>query len=57
MFPVSKSPLIEKYKGRYIDAQLCIDVKHKRMFIMVQVKMPDRDTNRDSEVRVVEMGG
>ncbi|MGC9122459.1 MAG: hypothetical protein ACP5IB_00050 [Thermoplasmata archaeon] len=37
------SPLIEKYRGEYTNAQLIIDEKGKRIFIMFQVKMPDRE--------------
>ena len=57
VFPVAHSPLIEKYRGEYTNAQLVIDGKHHRIFIMVQVEMPDRNTSirteRKSDVKVL----
>ncbi|MGC8716035.1 MAG: RNA-guided endonuclease TnpB family protein, partial [Thermoplasmata archaeon] len=40
VYPVAHSPLIEKYRGEYTNAQLVIDEKGKRIFIMVQVNIP-----------------
>mgnify|MGYP001626209688 CR=1 FL=1 len=34
--------LIDKYRGEYTNAQLVVDERSKRIFIMVQVKMPDK---------------
>jgi len=43
VYPVSHSPLIDKYKGEYTNAQLVIDEKRNRIFIMVQVNIPDKE--------------
>ncbi|MGC9138886.1 MAG: transposase, partial [Thermoplasmata archaeon] len=53
MYPVAHSPLIEKYRGEYTNAQLVIDEKGKRIFIMVQVKMPDKEVMKKEDVRVL----
>ncbi len=42
-FPVAHSPMIDKYKGEYTNAQLVVDEKKKRVFIMVQVEMRKKE--------------
>ena len=55
MFPVAPSPLIEKYGGEYTNAQVFIDTSHRKMSVMIQVKIPDKEVERhaDNEVRVI----
>ncbi|OWP56080.1 MAG: hypothetical protein B2I17_08125 [Thermoplasmatales archaeon B_DKE] len=60
VFPVAQSPLIEKYRGEYTNAQLSIDVRHGKMFVMVQVKLPDQEViqkeNREIKVAGIDRG-
>ncbi len=55
VFPVAHSPLIGKYRGEYTNAHVFIDVKHRKISVMIQVKIPDREVNiqADHEVRVI----
>ena len=55
VFPVVDSPLIEKYRGEYTNAQVSIDTKHKKMFVMVQVEVEqEREKKVDSsDIRVI----
>lgn len=53
VFPVAHSPLIEKYRGKYTNAQLAIDRVHKQIHVMVQVEIPDRVVEKEGEVRVL----
>ena len=55
VFPVAHSPLIEKYRGEYANAQVFVDVKHRKMSAMIQVKLPDKEVEKkvDGEVRVI----
>ena len=57
VFPVAHSPLVDKYRGEYTNAQVMIDPKHHRMSVMVQVKLPDKEAERkaDSEITVIGM--
>jgi IS605 OrfB family transposase len=57
VFPVAKSPLIEKYRGEYTNAQVIIDTKHRKMSVMVQVEMDeaDREAVKKRDVKVVGM--
>jgi IS605 OrfB family transposase len=48
VFPVAKSPLIDKYRGEYTNAQVLIDTKHRKMSVMVQVEILDK--GMDGEV-------
>lgn len=53
VFPVAHSPLIERYRGEYANAQLSIDAKHGKMFVMVQVEIPDMGVENKVDVKVV----
>ena len=55
VFPVAHSSLIGKYRGEYTNAHVFIDVKHRKISVMIQVKIPDREVNiqADHEVRVI----
>jgi len=57
VFPVAKSPLIEKYRGEYTNAQVHIDTKHRKMFVMVQVELSYKEVGKkvDNDVKVVGM--
>jgi putative transposase len=52
---VGHSPLIDKYRGEYTNAQLVVDERGRRIFIMVQVKIPDREVIRKEDVKVLGM--
>jgi len=54
VYPVSHSPLIDKYKGEYTNAQLVMD-KTNRIFIMVQVNIPDKEVIKKEDVKVLGM--
>ncbi|MGC8691801.1 MAG: RNA-guided endonuclease TnpB family protein, partial [Thermoplasmata archaeon] len=51
-YPVQLYPLIDKYRGEYTNAQLVIDEKGKRIFIIVQVKISDKEVMKKEEVKV-----
>ncbi|MGC9074094.1 MAG: transposase, partial [Caldisericum sp.] len=53
VYPVAHSPLIEKYRGEYTNAQLIIDERRNRIFIMVQVKIPDKGVMKKEDVKVL----
>ncbi|MGC8692259.1 MAG: RNA-guided endonuclease TnpB family protein, partial [Thermoplasmata archaeon] len=53
MYAVVHSPLIDKYRGEYTNAQLVVNEKLKKIFIMVQVKIPDREVMKKEEVKVL----
>ena len=55
VYPVAHSPLIDKYRGQYTNAQLVIDEKKNRIFIMVQVNLPDREVMKKEDVKVLGM--
>jgi putative transposase len=52
VFPVAHSPLIEKYRGEYTNAQVIIDTKHQKMSVMVQVESPDQGVNKEVENKI-----
>jgi putative transposase len=52
-YPVAYSPLIDKYRGEYTNAQLVVDEKRNKMFIMIQVKMQDKEAEKKDEVKVL----
>jgi len=52
-YPVAHSPLIDRYRGEYTNAQLTIDGRGKRIFIMVQVEMPDKEVVKKEDVKAV----
>ena len=56
VFPVAHSPLIEEYRGEYTNAQLYIDTNHRKMSVMVQVEMPDRDVEKKSHKEIKGIG-
>ncbi len=60
VFPVAKSPLIEKYRGKYTNAQVVIHTKDRKMFLMVQVEMDEADheavKKRDVKVIGIDRG-
>ena len=55
VFPVANSPLIEKYRGEYTNAQVFIDTRQRKMFVMVQVEIVREVENKveNKEIRVV----
>jgi len=53
VYPVARSPLIDKYRGQYPNAQLVIDEKKNRIFIMVQVNLPDKEVIKKQDVNVI----
>jgi len=53
VYPVAHSPLIDKYRGEYTNAQLVIDEKRNRIFIMVQVNVPDKEVVKKEDVKVL----
>jgi len=53
VYPVAHSPLIDKYRGEYTNAQLLIDEKKNRIFIMVQVNLPDKEVMKKEDVKVL----
>jgi IS605 OrfB family transposase len=57
VYPVAHSPLIYKYRGKYTDAQLVTDEKTNRVFIMVQVNIPDKEVMDKKEVKVLGIDG
>jgi len=52
-YPVAHSPLIDKYRGEYTNAQLVIDEKKNRIFIMVQVNIQDKEVIKKEDVKVL----
>ncbi|MGC8692247.1 MAG: transposase, partial [Thermoplasmata archaeon] len=46
-------PLNREIQGEYTISQLVIDEKGKRIFIMVQVKMPDKEVIKKEDVKVL----
>jgi len=50
---VAHSPLINKYRGEYTNAQLVIDEKSKRIFIMVQVNIKDKEVIKKEDAKVL----
>ncbi|MGC8515881.1 MAG: RNA-guided endonuclease TnpB family protein, partial [Thermoplasmata archaeon] len=46
VFPVAHSPLIDKYRGEYTNAQVSVDTKHQKMFAMIQVEMQDKEAEK-----------
>jgi IS605 OrfB family transposase len=53
VYPVAHSPLIDKYRGEYTNAQVVIDEKRTKIFIMIQVKIPDKEVVKKEEVKVL----
>ncbi|MGC8516179.1 MAG: RNA-guided endonuclease InsQ/TnpB family protein [Thermoplasmata archaeon] len=53
VYPVAHSPLIDKYGGEYTNAQLIVDERSKRIFVMVQVEIPDRGVMKKEDVKVL----
>ncbi|PYB67453.1 hypothetical protein DMB44_09140, partial [Thermoplasma sp. Kam2015] len=53
VYPVAHSPLIDKYRGEYTNAQVVIDERRKKIFIMVQVKIPDKEVIKKENVKVL----
>ena len=62
VFPIAHSPLIEKYRGEYTNAQLHIDTNQRKMSVMVQVEVPDKvvetkvETKKDVKVLGIDRG-
>ncbi len=56
VFPVAKSPLIEKYKGKYTNAQVSIDTRNKKMFVMVQAEADEKVEKKTAKQDVKVMG-
>lgn len=56
VFPVAHSPLIEKYRGEYTNAQVFIDTEHGKMSVMVQVELPDKEAERKADNNVNAIG-
>ena len=54
VFPVAHSPHIEKYRDEYTNAQVFIDTSHRKMSVMIQVKIPDKEVER--KVDLIETG-
>ncbi len=54
VFPIANSPLIEKYRGEYTNAQVAVDAKQRKMFVMIQVEV-DKEIERkvDGEEKVI----
>ncbi|MCL4326272.1 MAG: hypothetical protein M1481_05915 [Candidatus Thermoplasmatota archaeon] len=46
VFPVAHTPVIEKYRGEYANGQVFIDKMHGKMFIMIQVELPDKEVEK-----------
>ncbi|MGC8693984.1 MAG: RNA-guided endonuclease TnpB family protein, partial [Thermoplasmata archaeon] len=55
VFPVAHSPLIDKYRGEYTNAQLVVYERSKKIFTMVQVNIPDKGVMNKEEVKVLGM--
>jgi len=55
VYSVEHSPLIDKYRGEYTNAQLVIDEKSKRIFIMFQVNIQTREAIKKEDVKVLEI--
>ena len=53
IYPVAHSPLIDRYRSEYTNAQLVVDERSKRIFIMVQVKIPDKEVMKKKKVKVL----
>jgi len=53
VYPVAHSPIIDKYRGRYTNAQLVIDEKRNKIFIMIQVKIEDKKVTKKEDVKVL----
>jgi IS605 OrfB family transposase len=53
VYPVAHSPLVDKYRGQYTNAQLMIDKKKNRIFIMIQVKIADKEVVKKEDVKVL----
>jgi len=53
VYPVAHSPLIDKYRGEYTNAQVVIDEKRAKIIIMIQVKIPDKEMVKKEEVKVL----
>ena len=54
VFPIAYSPLKQKYRGEYTDAQVAVDAKQRKMFVMIQVEV-DKEIERkvDGEEKVI----
>lgn len=55
-FPVKHSPLIDKYKGEYTNAQLLINQRHKEMYMLIRVEMPDKEVKRKTGTDIEVVG-
>jgi IS605 OrfB family transposase len=55
VFPVAHSPLIDRYRGEYTNAQLTIEKKHRMMYVMVQVEVNEgiKEIVENEDVKVV----
>ncbi len=56
VFPVAKSPLIDKYRGEYTNAQVHIDTKHRKMSVMIQVELPDKEVEKEVSRDIESIG-
>ncbi len=56
VFPVALSPLIEKYRGEYTNAQVFIDTKHRKMSVMIQVELQDKEVEKKVYNNIKVMG-
>jgi IS605 OrfB family transposase len=53
VYPVAHSPLIDKYRGEYTNAQLAINEGRQKIFMMVQVEISDKEVVKKEDVKVV----
>jgi len=49
---VSHFPLIDKYSGEYTNAQLLVDERGKRIFMMIQVKLQDKEVVKKNKTQM-----
>ncbi len=53
-FTVANSPLIDKYRGEYTNAQVIFDMENKKIYAMIQVKIEEVNEKIDrKDVRVL----
>jgi len=54
-YPIAHSTTIDKSRGEYTNAQAITDGKGERIFVMVQVEIPDREVMRKEDMKIVGM--
>jgi len=52
VYLVAHSPLIDKYRDEYTNAQLVIDERRNRIFIIFQVNIPDKEVIKKEDVKL-----